>query len=163
MEPRPHVVLTYHATRTHTVSAILTSTPSTHPHHTSSCIRALMPIGSLASCVRERAYMLALPSHKRLHPHTASPSPPSPLQAVSPTLSHLWTLALSPSSHCLAHPGTRAPSPTLALTLTLFRPSCHLAHWHACHRWHTLTHSLSPARTPCPHFHMHAPHALSHM
>ena len=91
-----------------------------------------VPIGSLPSRVRERAYTLALLSRKCPHPHAALPSPPSPLRAVSPTLGCSWTLALPPfylalssSSHHLAHPDTHAPSPTLALSLSC--PSCHLA------------------------------------
>ena len=52
--PRPHCTLhpsTHNdnsALPLHTVSATLTPTPSTHPHHANLHIRALMPIGPLA-------------------------------------------------------------------------------------------------------------------
>ena len=129
---RPHLLRHTHAyggechTNTHTLDS---------PHHASSRIRALVPIGSLASRVRERAYMYALiaatrapapscrltfssqsPSDSLTHPrpladphspsYSTSPSPP--LRAASPTLAQ------------------HAPLPTLALALALAL-SCHLA------------------------------------
>ena len=96
MAPRPRVVLTYCATRTHTaVSAILTPTPSTH---LTTPVRAYVRLYPLAPsppvCASARICMLSLPPHELPHPHVASPSLPSPLRTVSPTLGRSRTLAL---------------------------------------------------------------------
>ena len=144
--PRSRAVLTYRAIRTHTVSATLTSTPSTHPPHASSRIHTLVPVGSPASCVRERTSTLPLPSHERPHPHAASPSPPSPLRAISPTLGRLQTFTLplvlprllllfapprSPWHVCpIANPRPRPLLPFVSHLLVVVRKNTHM-HAHA--------------------------------
>ena len=154
--PRPRVVLTYCATRTHMVSAILTPTPSTHPHHASSRIRAL---------VRRAHWLPRLPcTRARVYARVAVTRAPAPscrlaLSSQSPSggLAHSRPLADPRSPPVLPRPLLLFAPPRPPwharpianhLPLLPFVPSCHRSSCAVAHPHRHHIGTLPPC--PCP-------------